>query len=1244
MDGDHTPQSAVRRTSQLAELRVRLLDVRQGLERRESDASASTDGGEAIDRDELKSLVEATARATDTTLQLDVMCARAIAKQLRLVSSSESEWPVLEALQHLLSSRRLDVETFVQSGGVQSLFALPVATRGIKDGLGLAGVSQHEELYLQCLDQLMGGGHAREGSPVAQRQLVSAALLRVPGCLSSLAMMLSSREFRVKLHALQLLLRATALLPLAGHAVSGALESLALVLRAQPEGPGHRYAPLVALLTAAVDEPVLQCHCMRLVNALVSLPHNVLARAATRKELETGVGLRERLKALHRMLPHEGSEDVYMLKEQLGLYARDSKEDGRALKAMRALHRQELDRIEDLQLAVERWVCHTAGAKPQLVALLDAALSGTFSCAIQGVPGSFALGTADEWIGGVLPVVKRRWEAVAGLVSLAAEGAQIPPEPDEEDEGSARADSWVDKDPGANALRRIIELVCNFLCEVGGPGSEAAAAAKHIQENLASLLYEMFVEWLVSAHGFDVADQLLEQGDLSGFNHHGLLHRMQWEYARLHANSASSIDGRDVPSVSEVAALRREVTNLQRKVVHSTKDAIAARRALRAKEAEAALVSAGRRRLEALHAAHAAECVQYYAIAVSCRERRAQALAQRQAAPETADQETLDEYSISALLGPPLVKVEAPPLGCAVVRVGIDETAHLPLPFPTGRTVGFKVPAGAKTGDLLFVKPEVNEPLQPEFSNGGHATDAAAQHLEPGGTLQNDDEICVLGPKPAPEPEPEPEPEPQPEPEPEPEPEPISVQEGIPHEAVRAPPPPPPMPTKSPQEAVLSLPWTKIPAAHQSVFAGANATHWDPASDEQLGLSSGLLSEWFSVSELVLPAATFLLPKRVIQINSDLPKLNCTIPKICQALKGDGEDAKSKKKSGGGPAQRAPKFELQAWKTLQRILPGATVDGVQTAVAAVDELSAIRAAIQDSRAGKPRPPAERFALAMASIPGAEQRVSLRILEAEWVVGVTARGKEATELLMGRNKLQVVLDEVRKACAELRAAEGILGVLFGLILQIGNYVNGGTSRGGAYGFDIKDCLRLSQVKAEGGDVLAKNMLEFVVQTASQHAESVGGGTLLRWPDALPHLQVASTLSLPAVGAALDSWARRVATARLDTASLRQALPGVGACQSWDGIVDKVSEELSHVQTLHADLLGELALLEGRFGIEHEAGALSSFDVKQQRLEAALEGEHGGGVELAGHEDAGLLSVLARFANEWDAAAAQLQLNV
>jgi hypothetical protein len=403
------------------------------------------------------------------------------------------------------------------------------------------------------------------------------------------------------------------------------------------------------------------------------------------------------------------------------------------------------------------------------------------------------------------------------------------------------------------------------------------------------------------------------------------------------------------------------------------------------------------------------------------------------------------------------------------------------------------------------------------------------------------------------------------------------------------------------------------------------------ASDGRLGLSPGLVNDWFAVDNLALPGGSFLLPKRVIQINSELPKLKLNVPKICQALKGDDEGAKPKRKAGG-PTPRAPKLDLQAWKTLRRILPGATVDGVQNPVAAVDEFSAIRAATL-SGGGKPRPPAERFVLAMVAIPGAEQRVSLRILEREWVVGVTGPGKAGAELLEGRQRLQLVLDEVRDAFAELRAASDTLGVLFGLVLQIGNYVNGGTGRGGAHGFALQDCLRLSQVKSEGGDVLTKNLLEFVVQTAAQH-EAADGGALLRWPAALPHLQAASAQSMQAVGDSLRDWARRVATARLEAAALRQALSGGGAC--WDAIVDKVEEELSQVHSLFEKLQEEQAQLEAQFGFE-----------PLDEAEGGTSGGSGGGDEAEEAEarsrmSGGLLCVLSRFASEWEKAAEALQL--
>ena len=97
----------------------------------------------------------------------------------------------------------------------------------------------------------------------------------------------------------------------------------------------------------------------------------------------------------------------------------------------------------------------------------------------------------------------------------------------------------------------------------------------------------------------------------------------------------------------------------------------------------------------------------------------------------------------------------------------------------------------------------------------------------------------------------------------------------------------------------------------------------------------------------------------------------------------------------------------------------------------------------------------------------------------------------------------------------------------------------------------------------------------------------------------------------------------------------------------------------MQDSYNKLLGERALLEERFGMpgpeqdgnDLEAGVLSSFDAKQERLQATLEGEHndkgptGGGSEAQLCQlDASLLSVLARFATEWNATVAQLQLNV
>ena len=104
---------AVVRPSQLGDLRARLVGAQQGLECATAEASR-LEANPAVDREGLKSLVDDTVRALEVPPHLDTLCACTVAKQLRLVSGPESEWAVLEALQQLLSHRRLNFDTFVR--------------------------------------------------------------------------------------------------------------------------------------------------------------------------------------------------------------------------------------------------------------------------------------------------------------------------------------------------------------------------------------------------------------------------------------------------------------------------------------------------------------------------------------------------------------------------------------------------------------------------------------------------------------------------------------------------------------------------------------------------------------------------------------------------------------------------------------------------------------------------------------------------------------------------------------------------------------------------------------------------------------------------------------------------------------------------------------------------------------------------------------------------------------------------
>lgn len=318
-----------------------------------------------------------------------------------------------------------------------------------------------------------------------------------------------------------------------------------------------------------------------------------------------------------------------------------------------------------------------------------------------------------------------------------------------------------------------------------------------------------------------------------------------------------------------------------------------------------------------------------------------------------------------------------------------------------------------------------------------------------------------------------------------------------------------------------------------SVWAdcGANAALRDPASDEgRAAWASGAgpdimateLNAWFwhppAQTSTGDAAASFLLPRRAHAINLALAPLRVATTDLRIALL----------------AARPNLPRDFQWATLWPLLPGAHGPGAGrgwTAVAATAELGSVRAMMEaatthtarthDRSYGPYVPPpywdyqqsplleahgkAERFVYAVATVPAHRERVALRMLQQS--------NERATEVAA----LSRAISATRTACEELRAATPVMRRLLSMILQLGNYLNGGDALiGGAQGFALADCLQLQQVESADGGATSgvRNLLGFVVQMTQQQRQGQEEGgeeaDVLNWPATLPNVGHCSLL--------------------------------------------------------------------------------------------------------------------------------------
>ena len=186
-----------------------------------------------------------------------------------------------------------------------------------------------------------------------------------------------------------------------------------------------------------------------------------------------------------------------------------------------------------------------------------------------------------------------------------------------------------------------------------------------------------------------------------------------------------------------------------------------------------------------------------------------------------------------------------------------------------------------------------------------------------------------------------------------------------------------------------------------------------------------------------------------------------------------------------------------------------------------EEVSAIQAAddsIREAGEGGKLDAPERLLLALASVAAAAARCRV------WYFTWTFREKLAAE----KPKLELV----SRALAQLRRSRGIPALL-GLVLSLGNYLNGGNrQRGQADGFNFVTLSKLDGFKDSAGKMsLLRYIATFVVQAANKMGEGRAYSHpdlkhIARLPSEVPLIKEAKTVDLAEIESALQKIANEL----------------------------------------------------------------------------------------------------------------------
>eukprot|EP01113_Clastostelium_recurvatum_P000474 TRINITY_DN1020_c0_g1_i1.p1 TRINITY_DN1020_c0_g1~~TRINITY_DN1020_c0_g1_i1.p1 ORF type:complete len:1287 (+),score=454.62 TRINITY_DN1020_c0_g1_i1:105-3965(+) len=235
------------------------------------------------------------------------------------------------------------------------------------------------------------------------------------------------------------------------------------------------------------------------------------------------------------------------------------------------------------------------------------------------------------------------------------------------------------------------------------------------------------------------------------------------------------------------------------------------------------------------------------------------------------------------------------------------------------------------------------------------------------------------------------------------------------------------------------------------------------------------------------------------------------------------------------------------------------IDGLIPLVPTADDITNIQEFLKEGNDASRLGPAEQFALKLNEVP----QLALRL----------ASFKYKLVFPLKKADLKINIESFRLGCKELRSCTRLQKMLE-VILVLGNFLNGGTNRGGAIGFKLNTLNKLGDTKATDNKT---SLMHYLVKLVESKFPD-----LMHFDKDLPHIDAASKVSM-------SMMQSEIATLKKDFVAVEknvETVKSIGQQDKFQQVMREfVSRTAEDLDTMNADLTqidADFKTLAGFFG--------------------------------------------------------------